>query len=1536
MPVLDLFHPLVARWFTDEIGTPTEIQTKAWPVIASGRHVLLTAPTGSGKTLTAFLWAVNRFIPKPRARQTLSSPAENSLRRVLYISPLKALNNDIQRNLEGPLFRLKELFAREGLDFPDITVGVRSGDTPQQERERMKRSPPDIFITTPESLNILLSSKGGRKMLGGFGTVILDEIHAVADSKRGVYLMSAVERLALLAGEFQRIALSATLRPISLIADFIGGYRLTGAVESSGYEKRPVEIVRTGTKKEYALFVDTPDEPEAQEDDDWWKILARSYGEIIGRHNSTLLFVNSRRMAEKLSRYIRETEAGSRVYAHHGSLSKEIRREVEMRLKEGALAGIVATGSLELGIDIGSVDAAVLVQCPFSVAQAVQRVGRAGHQVGEISRGIFFPVHTKDLAHAAVLAEAIHEGDIEEVTIPKNPLDVLSQVVLSMTLFEAVPLEELFSEVRCCWSFRDLGRKEFDLVIEMLAGRYADSRIRELKPRIYLDRTRQTVRARENSAMLLYMSGGVIPDRGYFTLRAADSKAKLGELDEEFVWERSVGETFPFGGSVWRIQRITHNDVEVVPAKNINAAIPFWRADELNRSFHLSEKIGLFFERVESILEAAGVAHPSVRSTTAKGGSSVSALLGILTRDHHMSEAAAARLIEFFIRQRHAAGSLPHRHNLLIEHYNDPASRSDVKQTLLHTFWGGRVNRPLAFALAAAWDKAYGYSLEVFANNDSILINLPHDFKTGDLLRLVTPENVVSLLREKLESTGFFGARFRDNAQRALLLPRKNFRERMPLWLNRLRSKKLLDAVSKYSDFPIVLETWRECFREGFDIDTLIELLRQVDTGEIAVAEAVTRVPSPLADEIIWRQTNYFMYEDDTPQSRLKTDLHEDLFSRLIDYDSLGTAFSDELIREFEEKLQRTAPGYAPTSPDELLLHVKERCVIPAEEWDRLLAAAEAERDFLLDPIRNEIRELTAVEDSTPAGGTPGVVIAASELLPKLQKAVQDPESPYSLDMLLEEWLRFYGPVTEEFIFSCFRSLLAPALSAEPKSRARPNSADSSSAKQAETDNFRRRLEQTLVEMTEDGRIYSGMLRKSSTGTELIDRENLEMLLRMRRSRARPKIEPLPPASIPFFLALHQGIVHPGSGIEALQARFEQLFGYPSKAGNWEAEILPARVDPFSPAWIDSLFTESGLGWFGSGNEEIYFAFAEDRELFQQQGPGANRETHTSSQPGVSRTDPPSRTQGLSDEESLLYGQLKERGKMDLSELILKTGMHSEEAARAVWSLAWKGLITNTTFSAVRKGVLNKFRYDTGARRDRPSGRRTGFSRWKNSRPFIGSWYIPPGEVSSPDPILQEELNRERVRILLDRYGIIFKELCRRELPALSWSNLLRTLRLMELSGELVAGRFFDGVSGLQFCSPGVLRKLTEFPPDEPVFWVNAADPASVCGLDIEALKGSLPSRISSNYVVYRGARPVLVVRKNGKEADCRFDPGSPRAQEYLQVFHHLVARDFNPFSAVKTEIINQVSAGESSYLDDFLAAGFRKDYKTLVLRKQY
>jgi ATP-dependent helicase Lhr and Lhr-like helicase len=1476
---LGLFHPLVSSWFEGTFGAPTDVQERTWPVVAAGAHVLVSAPTGTGKTLAAFLWGIN---------QLATGALPPGKVRILYVSPLKALNNDVQRNLLEPLEGIGAAFRAAGQELPRIGVQTRSGDTPSSERQRMLRHPPEILITTPESLNLILGSPRGRLTLDGLAVVILDEIHAVAATKRGTHLVTAVERLALLAGEVQRIALSATVKPLSVVADLVGGWRVERAPSGgeARYEKRVVQVVNSPSAKVYEIGVSfpVPDPATAGTSaEPVFDALARECRRIIAAGRSTLFFVNSRRHAEKLARFINEGQPAPLAWAHHGSLSRELRLVVEQRLKKGELPALVATSSLELGIDIGALDRVILVSTPFSVSSAVQRLGRAGHRVGEASRGVIYPLHGKDIVDAAVMARCVREQDINEVVPVANPLDVLAQLVVSMTSVETWKADHLYDAVRAGSPFHALPRRQFDLVLEMLAGRYAETRLRDLSPLVSWDRIDGTVRAKEGARLRLATSGGTIPDRGYFALRAADSKALIGELDEEFVWERSLGDTFVFGTQGWRIQKIDHLNVEVAPVPVRVGMAPFWKGEERSRDFRLSERISRTLEEWNDRLEDPGF--PAA-----------------LEKEHGLDGSASAAVIAFLGRQREATGTdLPHRHHLLVEHTRDPggagggraghrgaaggAGEPNAHPIVIHTLWGGRVNRPFALALGAAWEERHGYRPEMFQTDDALLLALPEESSAEELLSLVEPGSLERLLRRRLEGSGFFGARFREAAGRALLLPRASARGRTPLWLTRQRAKSLYSAVSRYDDFPLLLEAWRACLVDEFDLDGLAALLDEVRGGVIRVGEVATAAPSPFCGELLYKQTNTLMYADDSPAAAGGTALRGELVRELALSAELRPRLAPAAAALFQEKLQRTAPGYAPRDARELLDWLKERVLVRREEWDALLAAAA--RDHGVDPAA-VTGELGGKVVERVFGELASPVVLATELLPRVERALGGGQGQEAgLAELLGQWLRFYGP-------------LPPARAAAAFGLARET------------------LDSLLEDLVEEEQVVLDRLLAGSEDVLLCDRENLEALLRISRAGARPEVRTLPARMLPVFVARRQGILAAGgasageavaeapatetpAGAEHLKDVLERLFGVPLPAAAWEEEVFPARMTGYRAPWLDALADGSRLLWLGCGTGKLTFCFPSDVDLFLPDAPQA-------------------------DESFLPAG-----GRYSFWDLASSTGLASAELARRLWDLAWKGVVSSDSFPAVRRGIAGGFRAEeavAGGSRGRRS-----FDRWKTSRPSGGYWFRVPRDGGPRDALDEEELARDRARQVLQRYGVVFRELLESELPALRWPRLFRSLRLMEFSGEVVTGRFFDGVRGLQFALPSAVEDLAAAREGDGTWWVNAADPASLCGVDVEGLKASLPSRIPSTHVVFDGSAVVLVSRRRGQELEFRVPPEAPRCAEYLGLFAALTRRESRPLNTVRVERINGEPALQSPYRPALAACGFVEDYRRLVLR---
>ena len=1397
MSPLDSFHPSIKTWFDRRFDSPTPVQANAWPKIAAGGHVLATAPTGSGKTLTAFLWSLNQFaagVWRPGAT------------RVLYVSPLKALNNDIQRNLLIPLAEL-----RENAGFPEISVRTRSGDTPGGERQRMLRHPPDILITTPESLMLLLTTVRGRQALATVETLILDEIHAVADNRRGAQLMVSVERLARLAGEFQRIALSATVRPLDAVAAYVGGCLPTGA------EREVAVIDAAASGKEIALRVRYPEtvREAAAQDTKIWEPLAENFRDLIDGNRSTLFFTNSRRLAEQITLKVNEDQPAPIAYAHHGSLARDIRAEVERRLKAGELKAIVATSSLEMGIDIGHLDEVVLVQTPPSIAAALQRIGRAGHGVGEVSQGALYGTHSHDLLEAAALAGAVAERDIEPLKPLENPLDALCQSIVSMCAHEAWPVDELFAAIRTAAPYRRLPREQFDLVLDMLAGRYAGSRVRELKPRVALDRIKGTVQAHKSAVFALYNAGGSIPDRGYYQLRHADSGATIGELDEEFVWEATTGQTFTLGTQNWQILRITHNDVMVRPARPGATAPPFWRNETINRSFHFADRIGGFLESADAHF-ASGRREP---------------FKSMLIEQASFEESAAETLCAYLERQRqHTEAALPHRRHLLLEWVQSGpdgyAGPDAPRQLVIHSFWGGRLNRPWALALEAAWRERFDAAPEIHADNNAIVVLIKELPAAEELLGWVTPENLDGLLRRSLERSGFFGARFRECAGRSLLLTKRRFNQRLPLWMSRLQAKKLMTATAKYPDFPVLLETWRTCLTDEFDLPALRERLGELADGSLPWSLAGTATPSPFAKNLTFDQISRYMYADDTPDPAEASALADDLIAQAVGDERLRPRLKAEVIEAFEAKRQRRAQGYEPRSLEDWLEWAKERVLTPASEWPdevahpRLVRFAAGERAW--------IAHLEAAHGLVRCGLCAG--LAHQGELPAIDDA-------RTLDDFVGEMLSFYGPRS----LAEFEALLPPGI---------PD------------------LEGLL---TDSGAFVVGALVEGRDDLQFCDADNLEALLRFQRARSRAEVAAKPVAELPGFLAAWQGFGQTWSPAAGLRA-VERLSGYAAPVAAWLKDFLAARFRDFADHHLDELIAQEQIIWLGCGNQQITLCYPEEAPLHAPCEDAADI--------GPLFEDPQARYG---------YHQLSDRAEQ---------GNGASAFNDRWWQAVWAGALLADSLTPLRLGEQRKYRL---AEASAPVRRRARMV----AQGWPGNWRLNVAPPPSDDPLEQMEEDKERVRLLLDRYGFLCREIANRETR---WASLFKALRIMELAGEITAGYFFEGLSGPQFMAPAALHRFRAHQAPQSC-WMNATDPASPCGLSLDW--ATLPSRRAGNTLSFLDGNLALVIESHGQRLNFLISPDHPHIDAATEPVQHLVRQR----KRIKVTTINGQPARGSPYL---------------------
>ncbi len=1615
------FHPSIAAWFTRRYGAPSPAQLAAWPRIARGDNVLLLAPTGSGKTLAAFLFALNQLA-------TAVWPAGQT--SVLYVSPLKALNSDIQRNLIQPLDELRHTFTAGGRIFPDIRVATRSGDTPAAARQRLLTHPPEILITTPESLNLLLSTHKGQAALRHVRSVILDEVHAVIGTKRGTHLITAVDRLVRHAGEFQRLALSATVAQPAAAAAFVGGYRLHSGGDHPTYSRRPIAITQVPPGRRLDLRIDPI---PAGRDGDGDAPLASRLIRIIQAHRSTLVFVNSRRRCESLAASINAGRPEPLVYAHHGSLAREIRVAVETRLKQGELRGIIATSSLELGIDIGAIDAVVLLQCPPSVAAALQRTGRSGHALDQRSFGVLIPTHGHDLLELTVLSRTMQDLDLETSAPVQAPLDVLAQVLISMTATQTWNIDDLYAWVRTSMPYHGLSRATFDLLLEMLAGRYAASRLRQLRPRITLDRLDRTATATRGARQALFTAGGTIPDRGYYQLRELSSRARLGELDEEFVWENGAGSRFVFGNQRWQVEQVTHNEVLVSRYRGA-ADAPFWKGEPLDRDFHLAERVALFLETAEKHLADGGFTQR-------------------LQEEHRLVPEAAEQLAAYLLRQRQVTGrQLPHRYHLLVEQIRSGPQGAPGRQLFVHAVWGRRLTRPWGLALAAAWRQQHGYEPEVYASNHGLGLVVREAADPKELLELVTPQNLLDLLRQSLEGSAFFAAVFRECAGRALLLGHQRPGQRLPFWLSRIRSTELLEATSRFDDFPLLLEAWRTCLQDCFDTTTLVRMLDEVSTGVIRVDSCTTATGSPFALTDAWRQVNEYMYRDERPHGRTSTRLRPTLLDEIIGTPGLRPRLDPALIQAFEAKAQRLAPGYEPRSERELVDWIKERVVLPWPEWEALVRAydptvtpeallarlqarlvcldrnrlvcareqaaaiqaawypehlrteppgpasarqeqsgpepekrfdpagtpAAADRE---EPVLNPATSPPEITSTPSAQGAPAVVPHSLLTPPESATGPANGVSPSPATAWLAQWLRAYGPRTPASVQQDLG--LHPAL-----------------------------WDPCLEELVQRQEVVVDALRLDSADLYLCDTDNYASLLRLGRARRRLQAAPRPVLQLQLLLAVLHGLTDgdgppapaparapapasepvpapepapasepvpapvpaPASAPEPvpdanaeLEGLIELLAGVPAAAELWEREILPARLPHYQPAWLDQSLLTGAIRWYGAGKKRIAFALEEQLDLLAPAataGASSSEETTSAPATGFASTprtgtwapvEGPGGTAARPDSEHLENGtpsvpddnaashehhtreltsstdkskvDLRSRlqslftdgARYDFSSLRRATGAHPSELYAALWEAVWAGAVCNDTFMAVRLGVQNGFRWSgstpdgsTDLGQDRR--RRRSWSRPRRRSPSVpGSWYALPDTAPWSDALEAAEGSRTLVHLLLDRYGILFRELLEREAPPLKWNALFRTLRLMELAGEVFTGQFVAEVPGLQFASPSAARLLDELPADA-VFWMNAADPASLAGLSVSGISAVLPARRPGTHLVFHGTELVLVSERNGRHLLFRVEPGHPDTERYLGLLEHLLQRRVDPVRILTVESICGLPAASSPY----------------------
>ena len=1421
---LDLFHPVTAEWFRAVFERPTAPQRLGWPAIARGESTLILAPTGTGKTLTAFLWCLDRLM-----LHAIEPPTEGC--RVIYISPLKALAVDVERNLRSPLAGIANIARRAGVTFHTPEISVRTGDTPQKERSRFRRHPAEILITTPESLYLLLTSDASAS-LRSVDTVILDEIHALVPTKRGAHLALSLERLQAICGKrLQRIGLSATQRPLEEVAHFLAGAEpgnreiaevsdLTDTASEMSVEAespslpsyRPVTILHADEPKKLDLRIEVPVEDMARlgqveelpsgaasqgpKRTSIWSAIHPRLLEIVRARTSTIIFVNSRRIAERLAGALNELAGETLARAHHGSLAASQRSEIEELLKAGQIRALVATSSLELGIDMGAVDLVVQIEAPPSVASGMQRIGRAGHHVGVASEGIIFPKYRADLVACAAVTRAMHEGLVESTRFLRNPLDVLAQQVVAIAaqppvrtlatkrkgeppVDAEISFEELYRIVRSAAPFASISRSAFEGVLDLLAGRYPSDEFAELRPRITWDRNRNVITPREGSKSLAILNGGTIPDRGLYGVFLSGSETKpirVGELDEEMVFESRTGDTFILGASTWRINEITHDRVLVSPAPGEPGKMPFWHGDSAGRPLEFGRRIGELVRELRAMPRNAALSR--------------------LTREHDLDPAAAENLMRFLADQEIATTAVPDDRTIVIERCRDELG--DWRICILTPF-GSRIHAPWAMAVTGKIRAAGGPDVEALWGDDGLVLRFPDSDIAPDTEQfLLDPAEATDLVLRQLGSTALFAAKFRESAARALLLPRRRAQGRAPLWQQRKRAYDLLAVASRYPSFPMLLETYRECMRDVFDMPAFIETLRSISARNIRVHVADSRTPSPFASSLLFSYVANYIYDGDAPLAERRAQalsIDQDQLRELLGDADLRELLDADAIAEVEEQLQSLTETMRARSADgmhDLLLRLGDltrdelarRCV--SDELLKHLDRLQRARRLLEVKIAGEKRWI-AVEDGARYRDALGV-----PLPPGVPTALLAPVGAPVVE-LVRRYARTHGPFTLAEVSARF-GLDAP------------------------------QVEHALRVLIVDGRIVEGGFRPGGVHREWCDAEVLRSIRRKSLARLRKEVEPVEQQMLARLFTHWQGVLQPRRGMDALLDTIENLQGAPLPASLIETTILPSRLVNYSAADLDTLIAAGEVVWCGfdalgehDGRVSLYLA-DKLRSLIPPR-----------SWSDVSNSSP------LSARELAILEELRRGGAAFFSQLHDAVGGgYSGETLDALWSLVWRSMVTNDTFHALRAYVAKPVA-------SRPAKRQHNLPSYRSRRTTPpsaqGRWAILPlPEINAAtSSALQTEWSHAIALQLLNRYGVLTRESVAAENLPGGFSAVYDVLKALEESGRIRRGYFVAGLGATQFALPAavdLLRSLrNSVQPERPEMIVMAAtDPANPYG----------------------------------------------------------------------------------------------------------
>ncbi len=1463
--MLDRFTPATQDWFRGAFTAPTPAQAGAWEAISAGKHALVVAPTGSGKTLSAFLWAIDSVF-RERADLPEEPKKDGSRTRILYISPLKALGVDVERNLRSPLIGIGQSARRLGLAAPGITVGVRSGDTTSSDRRKLVSDPPDILITTPESLYLMLTSRAGDT-LRDVHTVIIDEVHAVAATKRGAHLAVSLERLDALRRSHgaesaaQRIGLSATVRPIDEVARFLGG-------------ADPVEIVAPPASKTFELGVVVPMDdmtnpppppgapPEAPGIDaeytevtgSVWPHVEEAIVDRILQNNSTIVFANSRRLAERLTGRLNEiyaerigvalpepsvpaammAQAGSTAgadpvlaKAHHGSVSKEQRAQVEEELKSGVLRCVVATSSLELGIDMGAVDLVIQVEAPPSAASGLQRVGRAGHQVGEISRAALFPKHRGDVLHTAIVTERMLAGKIEAIQVPRNPLDILAQQTVAASALGAISVEEWFETVRRSAPFQSLPRSAYEATLDLLAGRFPSDEFAELRPRLVWDRDAGTLTGRPGAQRIAVTSGGTIPDRGLFGVFVAGEStgARVGELDEEMVYESRVGDVFTLGTTSWRIAEITHDRVNVIPAYGQPGKVPFWHGDGIGRPFELGEALGAFSREV-----SAAKPEKAEQRLIAAG----------------LDEQARANLLAHLSEQREATGTLPTDRTLTVERGHDEVGDWRV---ILHSPYGMKVHAPWALAINARVRERLGVEGSAVASDDGIIVRIPdaESEPPGAELFVFDPDELEQLVTQEVGGSALFASRFRECAARALLMPRTNPNRRTPLWQQRQRSAQLLEVARRHPTFPVILETLREVLQDVYDLPSLRRLATSIADRRIRLVETQPGQPSPFARDLLFGYVGAFMYEGDSPLAERRAaalSVDPALLGELLGTVELRELLDPDVIAQFEREAQRLDPERRARGLEGVADLLRLLGPLDADEVAARLdpdstdgATAAALLDDLVTARRAipvtiaGVSRVAAIEDAGRLRDALGAALPTGIPVAFLEP-LADP-----LGDLVARHARTHGPFTTVAVAERFGLGTAVA-------------------------------RHTLQRLETNGRLTSGYFLPTAAGSgddiEWCDTEVLRRLRMRSLAAIRGSVEPVSPEAYARFLPDWQHLGRPLEGIDGVLTVIEQFAGVPIPASAWESLVLPSRVRDYTPAMLDELTAAGEVIWSGHGTL-----------------PGRDGwvSLHPADLAPFTLPDPDAEIAADSLEARLLAA-LAAGGAYFAAQLKEMTGAENEQSVlEALWSLTWSGHVTNDTFAPIRSLLTGGSQAHKVKRRAPRARTYRGMSLTRTApRPTSigGRWSLLP-EVET-DPARRATVT---AGLLLDRYGVVTRGAVQSEGVPGGFAQAYRVLAGFEEAGHCRRGYVIEKLGAAQFAASATVDRLRTYagladPPPRKAVTLAATDPANPYGaaLGWPKLEGvsHRPGRKAGGLVVLVDGTLVLSLERGGRTVLCFTD----------------------------------------------------------------